>query len=189
MEQYKDNPVLNINNEEWLPVIGYEQEYLVSNTGKVKGLKRNKILKNQQGEYYLQVQLNKNGKGKTKTIHRLVAIAFIENPLNKSEVNHIDGNKLNNKVCNLEWVTSSENQQHACDMGLQPISKPFEGKKLGSSSKYHNVLRDRNKWRARVKVDGKIVLNKNFTNEEDAALAVNDCIDKYKLSRPKNVIN
>lgn len=181
--------MLSFNDEQWLPIVGYEKEYLISNTGKVKGLKRNKILRNQQGIHYLQVQLNKNGKGKTKTIHRLVAQAFIENPLCKPEVNHIDGNKLNNNVCNLEWVTSSENQQHACDMGLQPISKPFEGKKLGSSSKYHNVLQDRNKWRARVKVNGKIVLNKNFTLEEDAALAVNNCIDEYKLNRPKNIIN
>ena len=185
---YKDNPVLNFNNTEWKPVNSYEEYYLVSVTGCVWSIRRNIQLKPQNGVHYLQVQLNKNGKGVTRTIHRLVAESFIHNPDRKPEVNHKDGNKLNNNTYNLEWVTSSENQQHACDTGLQPISKPFEGKKVGSSSKYHNVLCDRKRWRARVKLDGKIVLNKNFTLETDAALAVNQCIILHNLPRPLNII-
>ena len=62
--------------------------------------------------------LSKQGKVKTITVHRLVAQAFIPNPDSKPEVNHIDGDKKNNNMSNLEWCTSSENVQHAVDTGL-----------------------------------------------------------------------
>ena len=62
---------------------------------------------------YLRISLSVDGKRHKYSIHRLVALLFIDNPYNKKEVNHIDGNKLNNVVTNLEWVTSSENQLHA----------------------------------------------------------------------------
>lgn len=181
--------MLNFDNKIWKPISQYEDYYLVSKCGCVYSIKRKKYLKPQKGIHYLQVQLNKDGYGLTKTIHRLVAEAFIQNPNLKPEVNHIDGNKLNNNVCNLEWVTSSENSLHALFIGLQKPTKPQKGKKLGNSSKYHNVLRDRNKWKARVKNDGKVLVSKNFDTEEAAALYVNYIIDLHKLDRPKNVIN
>lgn len=84
-----------------------------------KNIKRGKILKlyiSKKG--YLQVNLTKNRQSKTSSVHRLVATAFIQNPKNKPEVNHIDGNKQNNKIDNLEWVTSSENTIHAIKTGL-----------------------------------------------------------------------
>ena len=68
---------------------------------------------------YLHVQLYIDGKSFTKLIHQLVAEAFIENPDNKPDVNHIDGNKLNNNVSNLEWVTKSENIRHSLRTGLR----------------------------------------------------------------------
>lgn len=69
---------------------------------------------------YLSVYINREGQpGCMRLVHRLVAMAWIINPRNKPEVNHIDGNKLNNSVGNLEWVTHSENRTHAYRTGLQ----------------------------------------------------------------------
>ena len=75
---------------------------------------------------YLQVELKKDGKRKIKFIHRLVAEAFIENPQNKEQVNHKDGNKLNNYASNLEWVTCKENIHHAWE---NKLNKPVVGEK------------------------------------------------------------
>ena len=63
------------------------------------------------------------GGRKTVKVHRLIAIAFIPNPNNLPEVNHIDGNKTNNNVENLEWVTHSENEKHAYRIGIQPMTQ------------------------------------------------------------------
>ena len=113
--------VENLDDEIWRPIEGYE-DYQVSNFGRVKSFKQGKIIirkpaLNMQG--YLYVILHKDGKQKPFRINRLVALAFIPNPDNKPEVNHKVGCKLNNYVGNLEWVTSSENQRHAFDNGLQ----------------------------------------------------------------------
>ena len=72
---------------------------------------------------YLRINVCINGKNKRYRIHRLVAQAFIPNPENKPQVNHIDGNKQNNCVGNLEWVTDEENKKHATENGLV-VSKP-----------------------------------------------------------------
>ena len=67
---------------------------------------------------YVFVMFNINGKSYRKTVHRIVAKSFIPNPENKEQVNHIDGNKQNNNISNLEWNTRSENMQHAYKTGL-----------------------------------------------------------------------
>ena len=98
----------------WKPIIGYEQSYKVSDTGLIKSIKRNVILKAGVASHgYLTVSLWRNGKGKTHNVHRLVAEAFIPNPFNFPETNHKDGNKLNNAVKNLEWCSYSHNLNHA----------------------------------------------------------------------------
>ena len=99
---------------------GYEGLYSITKDGSVWSHPKRRSSK--QGIYlkpgvntrgYKQVVLYKDNKHKNITIHRLIALTFINNPDNKLEVNHIDGNKLNNKIENLEWCTSSENHIHA----------------------------------------------------------------------------
>ena len=116
--------------------------YEVSNLGEVRSLISNRILKTGKSfGGYVHVSLYKNKKGKTKKMHRLVSEVFIPNPENKPQINHIDGNKENNKVNNLEWCTASENQIHAFKLG---ISKKPKGKDSTSSVKINQYDREMN---------------------------------------------
>lgn len=103
--------------------------YLVSNSGRIRrvGSNRDKAVQTKDG--YLITQIYMNGDREHVRIHRAVAEEFIPNPDNKPEVNHIDGNKLNNDVSNLEWVTKKENCRHAWDNGLVKPSYSMRGKK------------------------------------------------------------
>ena len=104
--------------EIWKPIPNYEELYMVSNLGRVKSVKRDKILKEQLNERgYLRVSLSKNNKQKIYSVHRLVMITFIGYEEGK-QVNHIDGDKTNNRLDNLEWTTQSENMKHAYDNRL-----------------------------------------------------------------------
>ena len=113
--------------EYWKAVPGYGNKYEVSSLGAVRN-KNTKQVKTQNIDKHGYARANlKNGRNaEHKFIHRLVAIAFIDNPHNKPQVNHIDGNKLNNSIDNLEWATGSENMIHAVENGLA-IYKPVIG--------------------------------------------------------------
>lgn len=110
------------DSEVWKDVVGYEGLYQISTFGRVKSLKRfdtrgnplkSRILKNvSRGNGYLSVNLCKNATAKLFNLHRLVAQAYIPNPDSKPQVNHIDEDKTNNKIDNLEWVTIKENANH-----------------------------------------------------------------------------
>lgn len=109
-----------MTEEIWRDIDGYDGKYQVSNFGRVKSFKycrEGRLLKASLKSGYPFVQFGK--RGKQVCIHRLVAKAFIPNPDSKPEVNHIDGNPLNNHVDNLEWCTRAENQRHAFATGLQ----------------------------------------------------------------------
>jgi hypothetical protein len=113
---------------------GYEGMYSITNDGKIYSWKNCKdgnpkeIKQSKKKNGYLQVKLFKNSLRKYYITHRLVAKTFIKNPNNKPEVNHIDGNKQNNDISNLEWVTSSENQKHAFKIGKQKAIKDIDNK-------------------------------------------------------------
>lgn len=114
--------VRDLPHEIWRDVVGYEGLYQVSNMGRVKsffnGVEkiRKPVLANPG---YLSLVLYKDNVPTAKRIHVLVAQAFIPNPDNKSEVNHRFGDKIDNRVSELEWVTPAENKQHAYDIGLK----------------------------------------------------------------------
>jgi hypothetical protein len=123
--------------EIWKDIKGYEGIYQVSNLGRVKSLAR-KVIKAYGAEHNLSEKIKSvnsdnfgysvirlhNGSGKTFKVHRLVANAFLGEP-NGLEVNHIDGNKSNNNLNNLEYCTKSENLKHCWDNGLRQFVKPY----------------------------------------------------------------
>lgn len=120
--------------EIWKDIAGYEGLYQVSNLGNVKSLNYNhtgkpkKLAFKRHKSGYLTVMLCKDGKNKNRSIQTLVANSFIENPDCKPCVNHIDGNKENNTVGNLEWVTYSENTRHAIEIGLRGDGRFMSGR-------------------------------------------------------------
>lgn len=118
---------------------GIKTNYFVSRCGSIYNYNNIKIKSHINKGGYEQISIWFNNKGNTLTVHRLVAIAFIINPLQKPEVNHIDGNKLNNNACNLEWCTPIENITHALNIGLKKRKKTIEKKvKLFNSIVYDN---------------------------------------------------
>lgn len=104
--------------EIWKDIVGYEGKYQVSNTGKVRSLNYHKSGNSREMTHgfsskgYPVVALRKDGKSTTIAVHRLVAMAFISNPMNLPQVNHIDEDKTNNNVDNLEWCTAYHNVHH-----------------------------------------------------------------------------
>ena len=136
----------DVDEELFKSIDGYDN-YSISNFGNVKNNKTNRILKpgnHKQG--YKQINLCKNGKQKFFLIHRLVGIAFLENPDNKQKVDHIDNNPSNNNVKNLRWATSSDN---GCNRGRTKNNKSgFKGVSFHKQSKKYQAMiniNDKNK--------------------------------------------
>ena len=116
--------------EKWRGLIyqdnDYSQYYEVSNFGKLRNARTHKILKQtigKTGYYGYCGSLGSRQKKKMFKIHKAVAETFINNPNNHKIINHIDGNKLNNNINNLEWCTYQHNSQHAIALGLTPSTK------------------------------------------------------------------
>ena len=121
--------------ELWKPIKGFEERYAISNLGRIKTIERymdqskknarkslipERILKTRKNKLgYIHIQLFNGKKHIDLLIHRLVAAAFVDNPFDYPCVDHLDGNKSNNKYTNLEFVTIAENNQRAYDKGLK----------------------------------------------------------------------
>lgn len=159
-----------MNTEEW-QVIQDFPNYSVSNLGNVKNNKTNKVLKlNLKGGYYQVSLINKNCKKGFK-VHRLVALAFIPNPENKSDVNHEDKNKINNNVSNLTWMTRKENNQHK-SLGLVYTSnkkKPIIRLNLNDVIlENYNSIEDAGQWAFE---------NKLTINSHNGRNAIGNCVN------------
>lgn len=141
--------------EIWKDIPDYDG-YQISNLGRLKSLKRNITMKcNKRGDYNSIGLYNKDGY-KRFNIHRLVAQVFIPNPDNLPCVNHIDGNKLNNCVDNLEWCTHSENSKHAYNNNLLKSETLFKSKKLNQYDLNGNFIKTWNSQKEAREVYGKI---------------------------------
>lgn len=163
-------------NEIWKDIKGYEGIYQVSNLGRVKALERvwysgrNGCTKRTKPEHimkyrlakntgYCLLKLVKNGVEKHVLVHRLVAETFIPNPNNLPEVNHIDGNKENNCVDNLEWCTEKENISHATENKLRVIDGCNNWQAKMSPK---DIAFIRNNYKPRDKEFGRKALSKRF---------------------------
>jgi NUMOD4 motif/HNH endonuclease len=111
-------------NEQFKPIVGWEDRYEVSSLGRIVSYCRGKSFKKltPTKDGYLIVTLCRDGRTETELVSRLVAKAFVPNPSNRPDVNHEDGHKHNNRADNLEWVTKLENNRHAIRMGLTQIN-------------------------------------------------------------------
>jgi len=147
---------------------GYETLYAVSDCGKVFSYKRGKYLKPVDNGYgYLRVDLCKDGEVKGKKIHRLVAETFLEADDKRNEVDHIDGDRTNNNVKNLRWVTSSENKHN---------------RRTAKGYGWHKQF---NKWLAQIMVNKKMHYLGYYPSEDEARQAYLTAKKIYHPSAPE----
>lgn len=178
---------MNKSESIWRPVEGYEGIYEVSSAGEVKSLPRLKycghkgsppqkvlgrtlkISEDRLG--YSRVKLSKDGTSNLKYLHRIIASAFIEPIAGKTEVNHIDGDKSNNALKNLEWVNRSENMKHNFSIGISQARRGDDNNKAKLS--WDSVKKIR-----KLYSDG--VSQKDLSEKFEVTIANISCIVNHK---------
>ena len=175
--------------EIWKDIKGYEGLYQISNKGQVKSKARRgnwkeTILKpSETRDHYFVVTLSKNGAQKSRRVNRIVAETFIENPLNKPEVNHIDGDKHNNNVENLEWVTTKENIIHSYKCKLRTAEE--SAKSLGIYAQ-KGKINPKSKTVYQFNKQGKLVAVYGSVREAERKTKISsNCISSCCLKKSK----
>ena len=141
--------------EIWKDIPGYEGLYKVSNLGRIKSLgngktRKENILRLTKDKYgYLYITLSENGKLKKFKVHRLVAMAFIPNPNNYTQINHKDENRSNNRVENLEWCTQKYNNNYGNHS--KNISNAIKGKYVGEKNPMYGIKGEKHPKSKKVK--------------------------------------
>ena len=158
---------------EWKQIDGFER-YEVSSDGRVRNKWTGRVLKpGIDPNGYHRVCLKCDGKGATKKVHRLVALAFLPNPDNKEQVDHIDNNKLNNNVANLRFASNQENQHNTRKRATVNASSRFKGVSRKAGER---------KWAARIGIGGLQISIGRYDDEIEAAI----CYDAYAVELHKS---
>lgn len=147
------------------------EDYTIDIDGKIFSKRKNKYLKQNINKFgYCKVTLQKDKFKKMFSVHRLVAEAFIDNPENKPQVNHIDGVKTNNHISNLEWVTAKENTIKAVETGLFNNVKKIQRENAikNNLSKYHILANEVTKKKV-IQIDNKNKSINTFNSISDAS--------------------
>lgn len=182
--------------------LGYEGLYQVSNLGRIKRLSRTaenkgtysgkyvykeKILtprKNINRAGYYEISLYKNGKEKRHKLHRLVAETFIKNPYNKPQINHISGNKDDNSIYNLEWVTDKENKEHAWENELYNANHKKKPIKCNESGIIYESVAEASR---KLKCDRRGIFRVLKREKQSIKRMTFSYLDKKELEAYKNI--
>lgn len=148
-----------IKGDDMKNIKGYEGVYLVTQDGKVWSNRSQRFIGSDVKNSYTIVDLRKNNKQNIKTVHRLVAEAFIPNPKNLREVNHKDGNKHNNHISNLEWVSSAQNTKHGWDNGLLKNEGLVKARRKLTPKQVEEI---RKRYKPRCKINGTRALGREY---------------------------
>ena len=181
-----------ITKEIWKDTVEFPDRFEVSNLGNIRN-KKTKVLKKQvnsgSSKGYKAIIVSVNNKATNHSVHRMVAKAFIPNPEGKPQVNHKNSIRDDNRVENLEWVTVSENIQHAMKHGAMNHSAVKGVKKSNAQSRFHNVCwrEDKKRWVTTTKLNGKRLSQRLFKLEEDAAKWADELLRMHNITdRPFN---
>lgn len=165
---------------EWRPVVGFEDEYLVSDDGQIYSLHRSRVLKcklSKQG--YKRICLCSNGNQRNASVHRVVAEAFIKNPDNKPTVNHINEIKTDNRVENLEWATNAEQNVHgtrrqraAANTDWKRRTEKMDYKAIAAKHDYYNMNKAQMKPVLQYDMDGFLIAGFESLNEAARSVGI-----------------